>query len=85
MLMNAKNRDWQLAYLKQYPGEECAFGEPANNVLIAKSEDSDICVIEPKGETVEAFMNRLKRSKEEGRNLFYEEWPTFKYEDGVAY
>ena len=41
----------------------------------------------PDGETLEQFCDRIRRSKECGRNLFFEEWDpyTFEYKPGLIY
>lgn len=70
-------------YEEQYPEDDCGYGEPGDKILI--SDNKGHLVIEPENETDETFMERLKRSKECGRNLFYEEWVPFKYKDGVEY
>jgi hypothetical protein len=36
--------------------------------------------VKPFDETEEVFMDRIRRSKEQGRNLFFEEWPLFVHE-----
>lgn len=71
------------AYRKQYPQDECAPEEPGD-VMITRSFDRQ-SFVPPKDETNEIFMDRLERSKKADRNLFYEEWKPFEYEDDCDY
>ncbi len=64
------------AYRKQFPDDNCFFSEPGSGILIENKEEA---FISPFDETDEVFFDRLVRSKEIGRNLFYEEWNTFEY------
>jgi len=70
------------AYWEAYPDDECFYLEPSVDVIIGTADKS---YEQPEGETKDIFMDRLKRSKEAGRNLFYEEWPEFKYIPGAVY
>lgn len=69
-------------YRAQYPGDHCGFEVPSGHFMI---ETGDTMYIQPENETKEAFMHRLERSRKAGRNLFYEEWETFEYDDDCEY
>lgn len=70
------------AYREQYPGDDCAIDEGLCDVIISRGTDEKT-FFNPNGESTEAFMDRLKRSHEAGRNLFYEEWEEYEYPEGV--
>ena len=60
------------AYWTQYPdGDGCGYEIPDGGfVVYSKDKKYDA----PEAETEEVFLDRLKRSKAAGRNLFFEEW-----------
>ena len=70
-------------YRKEYPNDTIGFGEP-DGVLIERGSDK-VGFYGNENESDEVFLDRLERSKKAGRNLFYEEWEPFEYEDGVDY
>lgn len=71
-------------YRKEFPNDRCFFCESGTGVFIdSKSEEKTF--ISPFDETDEIFIDRIKRSKEVGRNLFYEEWNTFEYNPDYVY
>lgn len=70
-------------YREQYPLDDCFYGEP--NDLIMISNDENVTVIQPIDETEAVFLDRLERSKKAGKNLFFEEWNRFEYEEGMLY
>ena len=69
-------------YRDQYPEDCCGFLVPG---CCFKIENEDAMYIQPENENDELFIDRLKRSKMAGRNLFYEEWETFEYDDDCVY
>ena len=69
-------------YREQYPDDYCGFQMPTGMFMI---ESEDTCYIQPETETDETFMDRIDRSRNQGRNLFYEEWETFEYDDDTEY
>ena len=74
-----------IAYWKQYPDlDGCGYGEPDGGFAVY---DGDYQYIAPIDETDETFMDRLKRSKDAGRNLFFEEWKRVEveYKKGAVY
>lgn len=78
--MNDLNDACMFAYRKQYPRDACGFDEGTGYMAI---EHRDTVYAQPEDETNESFMERLERGRQEGRNLFYEEWPELQYpEDG---
>lgn len=71
-------------YREQYPEEECFFWEPSCNLCIVNADGEER--LSPTYETDEEFLDRLERSKQAGRNLFYEEWTTVpEYRPGAKY
>lgn len=61
------------AYVKQYPADTCGIDEEGGRIVIEAASGAR-AVQEPEGETGEAFMDRLNRSRMQHRNLFFEEW-----------
>lgn len=66
------------AYRKQYPKDGCWTDECWGDAIVEREIDEK-SFYNPKGESDEVFMDRLNRSREVGRNLFYEEWEEFDY------
>lgn len=67
-------------YGRQYPNDDCGYEESSASGLVSLSNEKGKMVIQKdKNETDEIFMDRLKRSKACGRNLFFEEWKPFEY------
>lgn len=62
----------------------CGFLEPSDDFSVS-NEDTEKTYIMPENETLEAFLDRIERSKKAGKNLFYEEWEEFHYKEGVLY
>lgn len=60
------------------------FEESTGTIMLSRPTDGQLFV-PPEGETDKEFAERLKRSKEAGRNLFYEEWVPFSYEEDADY
>lgn len=56
---------------EQYPDDLCAYLEPTNFVIV---RHGDLCKLSENEESDESFLDRLERSKKEGRNLFFVEW-----------
>ena len=69
-------------YKDMYPDDYIAYFVPSHEVII---ESGDITYMQTSEETDEMFIDRLERCKSAGRNLFYEEWELFEFEDGVDY
>ena len=71
------------AYREQYPEDECHCGEPTGIFISSKC---GTYWVPDNFETDKEFFDRLERSKEAGRNLFYEEWKPFEgYKEGCMY
>lgn len=73
-----------LEYRKLYPNDICVYNEPGNGILIS-NRTTGASFISPDGESDETFLDRISRSKEENKNLFYDEWEKFEYEEGMIY
>lgn len=71
-----------MAYRKQYPKTESGFAEPSGGIMLTYRGKT---VIETHGETKEIFFDRLKRSKETNKNLFFKEWEKFEYDPDSIY
>lgn len=71
-------------YRKQFPNDSCFFSEPGPGIFIF-NKDNNKSYISPFKETTESFFDRLERSKNSKRNLFYEEWDEYKPNDNVVY
>lgn len=69
-------------YLELYAEDSCGYGEPSDRVLI---EHGERCVIQPREETNEVFLDRIERCRKTGENLFLKEWPEFQYDEEVDY
>ena len=74
-----------LRYGKQYPKDDCGYEMNTNELVSLANENDEMVIQKDENETDKIFMDRLKRSKECGRNLFYEEWEPFEYEEGLIY
>lgn len=66
------------AYWKQYPKGTCSRGEPGEAVFVSAKGKT---YIQPDDETEDSFLDRLKRSKDQGENLFFSEWPQVPEDD----
>ena len=71
-------------YRKLYPNDICAYSEPGDSVLISNKDTGD-SFISPDDETDDIFLERIEKSSEIGKNLFYEEWKRFEYEKESIY
>ena len=60
----------RMEYWKQYGA--VYYGEPGDGLFV--EDDDGNAYQAPEGETDAIFRDRIRRSKEAGRNLFYEEW-----------
>lgn len=73
------------AYWQQYPDGAIGYKEPGTKLSVEENETLKAYVA-PENETDDVFMDRLRRSKESGRNLFFEEWEEDnEYRKGVIY
>lgn len=72
-------------YRKQYPKDHCFYAEETGNIMIELPDGTSFIPRENKDEEDSVFLDRLERSKQAGRNLFYEEWELFEEEEGVIY
>ena len=67
------------AYEEAFPESKLCFLSPSGD-MTAVDLEKDIEYVKPFDETEEVFMDRIRRSKEQGRNLFFEEWPQYVHE-----
>ena len=70
------------AYRKQFTDSACGYSIP-NGCLRVGDLKNGRTYIAPDNETEELFLDRLERSKKEGRNLFFIEWHEQKHKKGV--
>ena len=63
-----------IAYEEAFPESKLCFLSPSGNVAVVDFANNEEYVM-PDEETEESFMDRIRRSQEAGRNLFFEEWP----------
>lgn len=82
--MSIISRECLQAYREAFPESDCFYGEPSSLVVVQET-DSEEAHIQPESETEAQFLGRIQRSKSEGRNLFYEEWPLLDYEPDNLY
>ncbi len=59
-----------------YPAE--MYGSYIDNALVTTNPETGKHYICPLDETDEIFLDRIERSKQAGRNLFFVEWPEAK-------
>lgn len=71
-----------LKYHEAFPEDACGYAVPSSLVAIDSHVDQRT-FISPIDEDDETFIDRIERSKEAGRNLFYEEWEEEEMEEGV--
>ena len=67
------------AYEEAFPESKLCILSPSGDMTAVDLENNKEYV-KPFDETEEVFMDRIRRSKEQGRNLFFEEWPLFVHE-----
>ena len=68
-----------IAYQEAFPESKLCFLSPSGDMTAVDLENNKEYV-KPFDETEEVFMDRIRRSKDRGRNLFFEEWPLFVHE-----
>jgi hypothetical protein len=73
-----------MAYREQFKDNNCAFAEPGNRIMVINPENGKT-YISPFEESESDFMGRIERSKQECRNLFFEEWEEDVLIPGVLY
>ena len=71
--------DMIMAYEEVFPESKLCFLSPSGDMTAVDLEKNKEFVM-PFDETEEVFMDRIRRSKEQGRNLFFEEWPPLVHE-----
>ena len=67
------------AYREAFPDSKLCFLMPDGAVTVVDFENNHEYKM-PLEETTESFMDRIRRSQEVGRNLFFEEWPPLAHE-----
>ena len=67
------------AYREAFPDSKLCFLMPDGDVTVVDFENNREYKM-PLEETTESFMDRIRRSQEVGRNLFFEEWPPLAHE-----
>jgi hypothetical protein len=72
-----------LAYRDQFD-DNCFFAEPSDLIMVEDPQTKKY-YISTYTETEEEFMDRLKRSQEAQRNLFFEEWEEHRIVPGMMY
>ena len=73
-----------VAYWMQYPDGGCGYAEPSDIIIVCDNENMKSYRM-PADETDDTFMDRLKRSKDENKNLFFTEWEEIKNIPGAQY
>lgn len=67
------------AYEEAFPNSKVCFLMPSGDLSVVDfSSDREYRM--PEDESEETFMDRIRRSQEQGRNLFFEEWPQYVHE-----
>ena len=67
------------AYEEAFPNSKVCFLMPSGDLSVVDFNSNREYRM-PEEETEETFMDRIRRSQEQGRNLFFEEWPLFVHE-----
>ena len=67
------------AYEEAFPESKLCFLSPGGDATAVDLENEKEYVM-PFDETEEVFMDRIKRSQQAGRNLFFEEWKPLEHE-----
>ena len=67
------------AYEEAFPNSKVCFLMPSGDLSVVDFNSNREYRM-PEEETEETFMDRIRRSQEQGRNLFFEEWPPFVHE-----
>ncbi|MBE5775627.1 MAG: hypothetical protein E7337_17190 [Clostridiales bacterium] len=68
-----------IAYQEAFPESKLCFLSPSGD-MTAVDLDNNKEYVKPFDETEEVFIDRIRRSKEKGCNLFFEEWPPLVHE-----
>ena len=67
------------AYEEAFPNSKVCFLMPSGDLSVVDFKNNREYRM-PEDESEETFMDRIRRSQEQGRNLFFEEWPLFVHE-----
>ena len=67
------------AYEQAFPDSKVCFLMPSGNLSVVDFENNREYQM-PEDESEETFMDRIRRSQAQGRNLFFEEWPQYVHE-----
>lgn len=67
------------AYEEAFPESKLCFLSPSGDATAVDLENNKEFIM-PFEETEEVFMDRIRRSKEQGCNLFFQEWPPLVHE-----
>ena len=62
-----------ILYSNTFKGSELFFDFNSRKIMVNRESDGKLFV-RPNGETDETIIDRIERSKQAGRNLFFEEW-----------
>ena len=68
-----------IAYQEAFPESKLRFLSLSGD-MTAVDLDNNKEYVKPFDETEEVFIDRIRRSKEKGSNLFFEEWPPLVHE-----
>lgn len=67
------------AYEEAFPNSKVCFLMPSGDLSVVDFSSNREYRM-PEDESEETFMDRIRRSQEQGRNLFFEEWPQYFHE-----
>ncbi len=67
------------AYEEAFPNSKVCFLMPSGDLSVVDFDNNREYRM-PEDETEDIFMDRIRRSQEKGRNLFFEEWPLYVHE-----
>lgn len=72
-------------YRKSFPKDSCAYDAAGYGEVLVTNGDTGASFRSELNETDELFIDRIKRSIEQGKNLFYEEWNPLVCKEGCLY
>lgn len=72
-------------YREAFPDDSCAYDAVGYGEVIITSGNTGKAFRSDLTETDEVFLDRIKRSIEQAKNLFYDEWSPLVYKEGCIY
>lgn len=72
-------------YRNAFPDDSCAYDAAGYGEVIITNGKTGESFRSDLAETDEKFLDRIKRSAEQSKNLFYDEWNRVAFKEGCIY